>query len=95
MDKKELFEKYNINESHSVWDENIDNWIGVEIFRIMHDGRLPNQNDTSFKYMIDFAEKIRSPLGMIELRQRRDFGNLYLTSKRLIYRFADGILKEV
>lgn len=95
MTKEELFEKYHVNESHSEWNNNIDNWISVEIFRIMHDGRLPNEKDTSFKYIVDFADKIRSNKGMIELRKRDDFGSLYLTSKRLIYKFYEEILKEI
>lgn len=95
MTKEILFKKYNINETHKEWNNQIDNWISVEIFRIMHDGRLPNEKDTSFKYMVDFADKIRSNKGMIELCKRDDFGSLYLTSKRLIYKFYEEILKEI
>lgn len=95
MTKEELFEKYHVNESHSEWDNNIDNWISVEIFRIMHNGRLPSEEDKSAKYIIDFADYIRSPKGMIELRKRDDFGSLYLTSKRMIYLFNEEILKEL
>lgn len=95
MTKQQLFEKYHINDSHAEWDNRIDNWISVEIFRIMHNGCLPNENDTSTKYILDFADKIKSPKGMIELRQRKDFGSLYLTSKRMIYRYQELILKEI
>lgn len=95
MTKEQLFEKYNINESHSEWNESIDNWIGVEIFRIMHNGRLPSEDDKSTKYIIEFADYIRSLKGMIELRKRSDFGSLYLTSKRIIYKFYEEILKEL
>jgi len=41
MNKKELFKKYSINESHNVWDDSIDNWSSVEVYRVMHDGNLP------------------------------------------------------
>ncbi len=95
MTKEKLFKKYNIDETHKEWNNQIDNWISVEIFRIMHDGRLPNEKDTSFKYMVDFADKIRSAKGIIELRKREDFGSLYLTNKRLIYKFSEEILKEI
>lgn len=95
MTKEKLFKKYNIDETHKEWNNQIDNRISLEIFRIMHNGRLPNEKDASSKYMIDFADKIRSAKGMIELRERVDFGNLYLTSKRLIYRFSEEILKEI
>jgi len=95
MNKEELFQKYNVNESHSEWDTRIDNWESVEIFRMMHDGRLPNENDKSTKYILDFSDKFKSEKGLIDLASRDDFGNLYLTSKRMIYRYADLILEEL
>lgn len=95
MTKEELFKKYNINESHCEWDYKIDNWISVEIFRIMHDGRLPIETDISLKYIIDFSDKIRNPKMFGENIGNNNFGSLYLTSKRMIYRFCDEILKEI
>jgi len=95
MNKEELFQKYKVDKSHSEWDNMIDNWESVEIFRMMHDGRLPNEKDTSTKYILDFADKLRSEKGLLDLVSRDDFGNLYLTSKRMIYRYADLILEEV
>jgi len=95
MNKEQLFKKYNVNESHNILDNKFDNWFSVEIFRIMHNGELPNQSqDTSLKYILGFADKIRSPKGMIELRKREDFGSLYLTSKRLIYKFSEQLIKQ-
>lgn len=29
MTKQELFKKYNIDETHSEWDNSIDNWMSV------------------------------------------------------------------
>jgi len=95
MTKKELFKKYMINESHSEWDNRIDNWISVEIFIIMHDGRLPIETDTSLKYIIDFSDKIRNPKMFGKNIGNNNFGSLYLTSKRMLYRFSDSILQEI
>ena len=92
--KQDLFEKYDINDSHAEWDDRIDNWISVEIFRLMHDGRLPETGDTSFKYITDFADKFNNGKELVKLRERRDFGSLYLTTKRLIYTHWEGILSE-
>ena len=94
MTKNELFEKYHINESHSKWDSQIDNWMSVEIYRIMHDGKLPG-DDTSTKYMTEFLDKTKNDEFMANLMTRDDWGSLYLTAKRCIYRHADGILKQL
>jgi len=93
--KEQLFEKYYVNETHAEWYDNIDNWISVEIFRIMHDGRLPVASDTSLKYIIDFANKLQDQKEVRSLRDRRDFGSLYLTTKRMIFRFIEPILLEL
>jgi len=95
MTKQELFKKFNIDESHKEWDSRIDNWMHIEIFRVMHDGRLPNRKDTTVKYILHFAEKLQTRNGLIELSKRADFGSIFLTHKRLLYRFADGILEEL
>jgi len=94
MNKKELFKKYSINESHSKWDNRIDNWMSVEIYRIMHDGKLPD-DDISIKYIVEFLDKIKDDKFMSELTDRDDWGSLYLTAKRSVYRHADDILNEL
>ena len=48
MTKKELFKKYKIDESHSEWDNQVDEWMSVELYRVMHDGKLPG-DDMSVK----------------------------------------------
>lgn len=98
MNKEELFKKYSINESHNVWDMRIDSWHSVEVYRIMHDGNLPPENDTSVLWVCDFLDKVKPhDKFYIELRQRKpdDFGSLYLTSKRMIYSFAEQILTDL
>lgn len=96
MNKQELFEKYSINETHAEWDNHIDNWISVEIFRIMHDGKLPDKNDLSVKYITDFLDKLKDVEFIKKLRtERKDFGSLYLTAKRLVYDLSEQILTEI
>ena len=96
MNKKQLFEKYSINETHNVW-EATDNWMSVELYRVMHDGNLPPQNDTSVKWITEFLDKVKSDRKFFaKLRQRQpdDFGSLFLTAKRMVYSLADQIIAE-
>lgn len=93
MTKKELFKKYSIDESHSKWEEGIDNWMSVEIYRIMHNGNLPH-DDLSVKWITEFMDKTNDSIFMMELMKRHDWGSLYLTAKRMIYRFSEQILTK-
>lgn len=94
MTKKELFEKYSINESHNVWNNKIDNWMSVEIYRIMHDGNLPDENNLTVKWICNFMDKTKEDWFMANLMDRDDWGSVYLTAKRMIYRHSDLILKS-
>ena len=96
MTKKELFKKYSINESHNEWNNRIDNWISVEIYRIMHNGELPKPDDLSTKYMTVFLDNFNNTNMVFarEMMKRADWGSLYLTAKRQIYKFADEILTQ-
>lgn len=97
MTRQELFEKYSINETHNVW-EATDNWMSVELYRVMHNGNLPPQNDTSVKWITDFLDKVKSDMKFFaKLRQRQpdDFGSLFLTAKRMVYSLCDQIIAEV
>ena len=92
MTEKELFEKYDINESHSKW-ESIDSWMSVELFRFMNN-RLPNENDIDLKHVIDFLDKMKNDKRFfITAVSMVHFGSLYLTAKRMIYRFSEDIIK--
>ena len=93
MTKQELFKKYSIDESHKEWDNSIDNWMSVEIYRVMHDGKLPLQNDMSVKWITDFLDKTKDMKFMAELMKRRDWGSLYLTAKRMVYKLSDQLIK--
>lgn len=92
--KQQLFKKYNINESHSEWSETTDNWMSIEIFRLMNDGRLPTDEDTSIKYIRDFLDECFDPKRTNNLMRLPNFGSYYLNAKRMVYRFSDEILKK-
>jgi hypothetical protein len=94
---EKLWKKYLINESHSEWNDQIDNWMSVEIFRIMHDGRLPNEKDISSLYILDFLKKKDSDFKWWanKIMIRDDWGSLYLTAKRMMYRHSYSILSEM
>ncbi len=95
LERQKLFEKYGINKSHNVWDNKIDNWMSVEIYRIMHNGNLPPSDDISVNWITDFLNKCNyDDKFMGILMQRDDWGNLYLTAKRLIYKLSNQILKQ-
>jgi len=92
MSKDELFKKYGVNESHSVWEPAIDNWFSVEIYRAMHDGNLPDPDDTSTRYVLDFLDKTKDPKFFFGLENP---GSHYTTAHRMVYRYADQILAEL
>ncbi len=96
MTKEELFARYNINESHSEWNYRIDNWMSVEIYRIMHNGALPQNNDISVKWIVEFLDKIKDTKWWTNnVMCRKDWGSLLVTAKRLVYSLAEDILKEI
>lgn len=96
MTKEQLFEKYCIDKSHSKW-ESIDNWMSVEVYRIMHNGELPSSGDMSILYVLEFLDKCHdnTGYGIKLMRERDDFGSLYLTSKRMVYSLSEEILKAI
>lgn len=95
MTKTELFKKYHIDESHSEWNNQIDNWYSVEIYRIMHDGNLPEDDDDSICWVIDFLDKKDDMVWWVKnVMSRENWGSLYLTAKRMVYSHWEAILKE-
>lgn len=93
MARLELFQKYSIDESHKEWQNEIDNWISVEIYREMHEGQLPNVEDKSLQYILDFIKKCDDDVKYFFSLENA--GSMYLTAKRMIYRFSDKILDEI
>ena len=96
MTKEELFKKYSIDESHNVW-ESIDSLMSVEIYRIMHNGNLPPQDDLSTKWVLDFLDKSKNDMHwwVKNVMSRKDWGSLFLTAKRMVYTLSEPILQEV
>ena len=95
MTKEQLFLKYSINESHSEWDHKIDNWMSVEIYRIMHDGNLPDENNLTGIWVCDFLDKRKDMDWWVEnVISKPDWGSLYLTAKRMIYRHWHLIIES-
>jgi hypothetical protein len=94
MTREELFEKYHIDESHAKWDNSIDNWMSVEVYRVMHEGNLPPADDTSVDWITGFLDKVSSDYKFRkEMMSRADFGGLFLTSKRMVNSLSEEILK--
>ncbi len=96
MNKEQLFDKYGINSSHDVWDNSVDNWMSVEIYREMHGGNLPGQDDASTKYILDFLDKTKDKVWMPAFMTRQPrWGSFFLTAKRLVYKLHETILEEI
>lgn len=95
MTKQELFKKYSIDESHNVWNNAMDNWVSVEIYRIMHNGVLPEASDKSVKWITDFLDKQDDTDWWVEnVMSRKDWGSLYLTAKRMVYRHSEKLITQ-
>lgn len=96
MSKDELFKKYSIDESHSEWDNQIDNWCSVEVYRIMHSGNLPLDHDYSGHWITDFLDKKNDMIWWVRnVMSQPNWGSLYLTAKRMVYRYSDEILSAL
>lgn len=96
MNKKQLFKKYSIDESHNVWQQGIDSWYSVEIYRLMHDGQLPPKDDMSTKWVVDFLDKMNDmPWWVANVMSKPNWGSYYLTAKRMLYQMHEQILKEI
>lgn len=98
MGKNEIFKKYGISESHAEWNPAIDNWMSVEVYRVMHNGDLPDPNDMNMQYVLDFLDacnRKEDSLMLKLMKERDDAGSLYLTAKRMLYRYSDFLPQEV
>lgn len=94
MTKQELFKKYHINESHNKW-EPPDEWYHIDVYLEMGG----DENGESYRWIVDFLDRFNSDFKWAaEIKRRKgtpQWGSLYLTAKRMVYRFADEILKEL
>ena len=94
MTKEELFKKYSINETHKEWDNAIDSWMSIEVYRHEHDGNLPPDDDLSVGWVTDYLDKTNSGKYNAEMFTNPDFGSMYLTAKRMVYKFAEQLIRE-
>lgn len=70
--------------------------MSIEIYRIMHDGNLPESSNISVNWIIEFLDKQDDiEWWANNIMTRNDWGSLYLTAKRMVYRFADQILETI
>ena len=96
MKREELFQKYSIDESHNKWDNSIDNWASVEVYRIMHNGELPLKDDISVMWICNFLDKKNDMKWWVEnVMSKPNWGSLYLTSKRMVYSLSEEILRDI
>lgn len=95
MTKKQLFERYKIDESHGVWEPHIDNWYSIEIFRVMNNGDLPKPDGSrvEIKYIIDFLDRCHDDPKF--MTSHENWGSLYLTAKRMVYMLQAEILEYI
>jgi hypothetical protein len=96
MTREQLFKKYSIDESHNAWDDSIDSWNSVEIYRLMHKGELPKEGDMSVKYITDFLDMPHNNMAWWSdnVMCRKDRGSLFLTAKRMVYRFNEKLIAQ-
>lgn len=94
MTKKQLFKLYRIENLtlFSHWTAN-DKHYSIELYRLMHDGALPKDGDTSFLHVLEFLDKASKDI--VWLHSIEDWGSLWLTAKRMVYKFSDMILEEL
>lgn len=93
MTKTELFTKYKIGPGHEQWDPAVDNWFSVEVYREMHGGQLPSEaEEPGSLYVLDFLDKTSDPKYFFSLKNP---GSMFLTARRMVYRYADSILEEL
>ena len=96
MKKEELFDKYSIREEHSKWDSVIDNWMSVEIYKLTHLGVLPPKNNLTVAWVLDFLDKMNSDIKYAgKILHKKGGGSLYLTAKRMVYRYSDKLLETL
>ena len=96
MTKEQLFEKYSINESHNTWDNSIDNWYSVEVYRLMHNGELPKEDDLSILYVLDFLDKRKDLKWWSKnVMSKPMWGSYFLTAKRMVATLHEEILNQL
>lgn len=92
MTKKELFKKYHIDESHNKW-EKPDEHYHIDVYLEM------GGDDEGYKWITDYLDKFLNDIKWAaDIKRRKGalgWGSMYLTAKRMVYKHAEGILKEL
>ena len=92
MSKEELFSKYGVSAGHNRWDNTVDNWFSVEIFRETHNGDMSKTDDIDPLYVLDFLDKTKDAKYFFGLTNP---GSMFTTAHRMVYRYADQILEAL
>lgn len=93
MTREQIFKEFNITIHHNIWNDEIDNWHIIEICSIMK-GNLPFFDDSDCTYILEFLYKFQNDIQFaneINAKYPQNWGSLFLTAKRSIYRFIDYI----
>ena len=75
---KQIIKKYRLDDKHKIWEHQIDNWMSVEVARVVL-GRLPEKGDSARELAMEFLDNEEKYLG------NKNFGSMYLTAGRMIY----------
>ena len=84
MSNNSLFKELNINDSHNVWNDMIDNWFSVEAL-LQQTGELPNGQYNDLQEMINFLRNKELQIKLLKTRGT-EFGSMYLSAKRFVRR---------
>lgn len=98
MTREELFEKYEIPQSISPWDD-LDSWYSVEIYRIMNkdcSSFYINRKNT-LNWVLDFLEKYSNDIQWRKTLEEnyKEAKTLYITAKRIVFYFEEYLLKKI
>ena len=94
MDKKQLMEKYHLDESHAEWSAMTDSWYSVEAYRLQA-GVLPNSENAPDTKETIMAFLDNKDLQFKLLRERgNEFGSIYLSAKRTLYSLLNAPIKK-
>ena len=92
----DILEKYEITDNFGFIDIG-DDWKLVEIYRIMHNGHLPPEDEKhTYLYVLDFLD-LQKENKFLDWQKEiiNKNGDLFTTAKRFIYTFVQEILHEI
>lgn len=94
MNKKELFEKYDLNKSHNVDVNEIDSRLLIQL-HVNEKGELPPEDDNGL-WVLDFLQKCKDDVRfMRRLFIEQNLGGMHNAAKNYVYRHADSLLSAL